>query len=349
MPLKAAVLVGLVVTPLAVLSGCSNSDGLDDSIVQDDPTEEVDTDGDGVSDSMEDELGTDANNTDTDGDGVADNLDQFPNDASASVDSDGDGVSDDRDQFPNDPTETSDLNNDGLGDNANPFSGTVIGGTVTDQGTDAPISNANVSLELVDASTGTNPVLLTSTDTEGTFTLIAEDRLLPDSFVIVVTAPGYQPSATSLTTSDVDLQAVLALPVQSDEFIVVEPAPGVHHLGDGVFSGSVNSQFQRTTEGPTLARNFNLTADQAAAQSLTLYWLAKGIQNSNTISINGTVVGVTPNTNTDGSYTEQEIELATDGVLIEGANEVHIDSVLTGLNASDIDDFEFVILGFGAN
>lgn len=55
---------------------------------------------------------------DSDGDGVIDSLDAFPNDATESVDSDGDGVGDNGDAFPNDATETKDTDGDGTGDNA---------------------------------------------------------------------------------------------------------------------------------------------------------------------------------------------------------------------------------------
>ena len=59
------------------------------------PSTPVDTDGDGLDDSVADmnhvsptDTGTDPNNPDTDGDGVGDNSDLFPNDASESADTD---------------------------------------------------------------------------------------------------------------------------------------------------------------------------------------------------------------------------------------------------------------------
>ena len=78
----------------------------------------VDTDGDGVIDSL-DAFPSDSTETrDSDGDGVGDNADAFPNDASETADSDGDGVGDNEDDLPNDPTETVDTDGDGTGDNA---------------------------------------------------------------------------------------------------------------------------------------------------------------------------------------------------------------------------------------
>ena len=55
---------------------------------------------------------------DTDGDGVEDSLDAFPNDPSETTDSDGDGVGDNGDAFPDDPNESVDTDSDGVGDNA---------------------------------------------------------------------------------------------------------------------------------------------------------------------------------------------------------------------------------------
>ncbi|TKB47158.1 M60 family metallopeptidase [Thalassotalea mangrovi] len=79
--------------------------------------QEVDSDGDGLSDSAEAELGTDPNNPDTDGDSVNDGEDFAPLDASESLDTDndgignnadtdddGDGVPDSGDAYPLDPS-----------------------------------------------------------------------------------------------------------------------------------------------------------------------------------------------------------------------------------------------------
>ena len=69
----------------------------------------TDTDGDGVSDSL-DAFPMDANETsDYDGDGVGDNAD---------TDDDNDGISDSADAFPTDSSETEDTDGDGVGNNA---------------------------------------------------------------------------------------------------------------------------------------------------------------------------------------------------------------------------------------
>ncbi len=55
---------------------------------------------------------------DSDGDGVPDSLDAFPADPSETADSDGDGVGDNADAFPDDPDESVDTDGDGIGDNS---------------------------------------------------------------------------------------------------------------------------------------------------------------------------------------------------------------------------------------
>ncbi|MEE9342462.1 MAG: ASPIC/UnbV domain-containing protein, partial [Gammaproteobacteria bacterium] len=70
---------------------------------------DVDSDGDGILDSVD---------PDDDNDGVLDVNDAFPFNPNESVDSDGDGVGDNSDAFPNNPNETNDADGDGVGDNS---------------------------------------------------------------------------------------------------------------------------------------------------------------------------------------------------------------------------------------
>ena len=104
----------------------NDGDGVNDveDVWPTDPSEAIDTDGDGIGNNAD---------TDDDGDGVADASDAFPLDNSEAVDTDldgignnadtdddGDGVADVFDAFPLDSSETTDADNDGLGDNAFP-------------------------------------------------------------------------------------------------------------------------------------------------------------------------------------------------------------------------------------
>ena len=98
----------------------SDGDGYSDSDDRfpDDPEEWADSDDDGVGDNSDDFPNDASETNDADGDGVGDNGDAFPWDASESADSDGDGWGDNSDAFPNDATEWVDTDGDGVGDNA---------------------------------------------------------------------------------------------------------------------------------------------------------------------------------------------------------------------------------------
>jgi hypothetical protein len=82
---------------VTVAESDSDGDGVLDSAdaFQLDPTESVDTDGDGIGNNAD---------TDDDGDGVLDTVDAFPLDSSESADTDNDGTGDNADAFPLDPT-----------------------------------------------------------------------------------------------------------------------------------------------------------------------------------------------------------------------------------------------------
>jgi len=319
----------------------ANGDGLGDTanpIV-------IDTDADGLTDDRELELGTDPMNADTDADGFSDSVDRFPNDPLANADSDNDGVSDSRDAFPNDATETTDLNGDGLGDNANPFDGTIISGTVSDIVSGSKIAEAQISLELVNSESQNDAIVQSTTDEQGEFALAVPNDLLPDSFVLVVTSEGYRPEVVIYNNNDSTLISTeIELTAESADFVQIEANPNVHHLGDNSFSGSANSQFQRSAEGVTLLRNFNVTAAQADSTEIMLRWVAKGIQQENTVVINGQQLAVSPDTEVDGSFTAQSIPLAVEGILVEGSNTIEINSNLKVSN-NDYDDFEFVFIG----
>jgi len=98
----------------------SDGDGVIDSLdaFPNDPNETMDSDGDGVGNNG-DAFPHDATETkDTDGDGIGDNADTTPD---GDVDTDGDGHLDSVDVFPNDPTEWADTDSDGHGDNSDAF------------------------------------------------------------------------------------------------------------------------------------------------------------------------------------------------------------------------------------
>lgn len=115
----------------------------------------IDTDGDGLADSLHpsgpDAVGCDADayvlDSDDDGDGYADLIDAFPLDGSEWSDIDGDGIGDNADSdadgdlvpdgedaFPLDPSESSDADQDGVGDNSDSCPDTAGGDAVDEWG-----------------------------------------------------------------------------------------------------------------------------------------------------------------------------------------------------------------------
>ena len=114
----------------------TDGDGFVDPIdaLPNDPSDHLDTDGDGIGNSTDDDDDGDGvadatdlfpldpnESADGDGDGIGDNADAFPQDPLEWADTDGDGVGDKSDRFPDDPTETKDTDNDGVGNNTDAF------------------------------------------------------------------------------------------------------------------------------------------------------------------------------------------------------------------------------------
>lgn len=99
---------------MIALSACGGSSG-------DKADRVIDSDGDGVEDSL-DAFPNDSSETkDSDNDGVGDNADAFPNDETETVDSDSDGVGDNSDAYPQDPNESADTDKDTVADNTDAF------------------------------------------------------------------------------------------------------------------------------------------------------------------------------------------------------------------------------------
>ena len=102
----------------------------DDDFIHD-PTQHIDSDGDGYGDNISgnnpDIFPNDPNEwNDTDGDDIGDNSDVFPLDPTQWIDTDSDGYGDNQygynpDRFPDDPNEWNDTDGDGIGDNSDTF------------------------------------------------------------------------------------------------------------------------------------------------------------------------------------------------------------------------------------
>ena len=212
-----------------------------------------------------------------------------------------------------------------------------IQGTVTDATTGQVLPGATVRLDLPDRS----PVTATSR-LDGTYTLPTPE--VPDYFALSASKQDYIPSSANVAAAmvrgntlflDFDLSPV------GDQSVAIEPIPDVHHLGDNRFDGTINSQFQKKSEGSEFAADFELQGSQLGphVNSAEVRLLAKGVQRGHKIRINGIVLDERlDDAPDDGSFGEFSAEFDPD-ILRAGTNTIEI---IAKPSSSDIDDFEFV-------
>jgi len=139
------------------------------------------------------------------------------------------------------------------------------------------------------------------------------------------------------------LELDFALDPESESTVAIEAAPEVHHLGDNAFSGRINSQFQKRSEGAHFSAIFTLSAQQLPPhyEEATVTMLVKGVQMSHRIRINGQVIDERlDDAPSDGSFGVFSVELDP-ALLREGRNRIEI---LASSRGDDVDDFEFVNL-----
>lgn len=213
----------------------------------------------------------------------------------------------------------------------------VVTGSVIDQRTRAPIAGAEVRLDLPDGAAVT-----ARSDAAGTYTLTVPP--VPAHFAISASAQGYLPASASVSAADLEaaaLRVLFELEPETSGVVAIEAAPDVHHLGDDRFEGSVNSQFQKRSEGGRYSATFELAADQAppfvSGGELTM--LTRGVQMPHPILINGRPVNLRlTHSPADGSFGEYRAAFDV-SVLQAGGNTLEIHALARG---GDIDDFEFV-------
>lgn len=209
-------------------------------------------------------------------------------------------------------------------------------GIVVDDRTGEPIARAQVRLDLE----GADDLTGRSAD-DGTFALGFDQ--IPDNAALTATSDGYMPGAINIAQRDLRLErrVVVRLTPIDPHVIVMEAEPEVHHLGNDEFSGRINSQFQRRSEGLKLQIPFEMTRDHAALplRGAELRLFVKGTQAQNPVRINGERIATLALSPDDGSFGEQAMTIPA-GVLRLGRNVLEIESVAR--RGSDFDDFEFV-------
>ena len=180
------------------------------------------------------------------------------------------------------------------------------------------------------------------TDANGYYSLRMDENVFSnyatdESLIIYASKEGYIPITKGISINQYDLFEIdFELQKIPANVVVVEIDPTLHHLGDDNYSGSVNSKFQKNTEGTTFTKNFNVTTTQAVCSEAILTFYGKGIQNGGELYINnaGWTLGEGPSS---GEFVRYVISL--DGsVYYEGENTITIKSTA---NYIDYDDFEF--------
>ena len=132
-------------------------------------------------------------------------------------------------------------------------------GIVIDAETEAPIAGAQVRLDLEGEADLTDRAA-----DDGTFAL-GFDRI-PDNAALTAAHDGYTPGVVNIAERDLRTgrRVVVRLRPFNPYIIIMEPEPEVHHLGNDDYSGRINSQFQRRSEGVALQIPFEMTREHAA-------------------------------------------------------------------------------------
>ncbi|MEL6796357.1 MAG: hypothetical protein AAFO89_05980 [Planctomycetota bacterium] len=211
-------------------------------------------------------------------------------------------------------------------------------GVVVEEGSGRPIAGARVRLDrAIEAD------LVAATGDDGTFGLSFEQ--IPENAALTATKDGFAPGAINVAADQLDGGDRLIIRLRRDDpfVIALEEQPEVHHLGDDAFSGRINSQFQRESEGLSLRFGFTLTEDHAKlpAAGAEFRLMAKGTQLKNRVIVNGTRIGTFEKSPADGGFGEQRFAIPN-SVLRLGSNSVTIRSVDSP--GTDHDDFEIVNL-----
>lgn len=216
----------------------------------------------------------------------------------------------------------------------------LIRGSVRDAVTGGPLAGATVRLDLADS----DPVLAT-TDEQGNYALSAPD--VPDFVALSASLEDYTPQTVNVSAEELARQIVrrdFVLTPERSNLIAIEADPRVHHLGDDVFDGRINSQFQKRSEGRRYRVEFEVTEAQLALAEgdAVLTLMAKGTQRDNQVRINGRRLEPSLNDSpSDGSFGEYESSFPVLR-LNAGTNTIEVRSAWADRGRTDLDDFEFV-------
>lgn len=213
----------------------------------------------------------------------------------------------------------------------------TLRGVVVDAATGRPIAGTTIRFDRAQGKP-----LTATTREDGSYELALQGT--PDTFAVTASQDGYVPDARNMRASDVAAKTGrldFRLRTSTDNVIVLEKEPGVHHLGNDQFEGRANSRFQRQSEGTTLTIAYDVTAAQlrGPSNSTAVTFSAKGVQCAPLIWVNGhRLTGTNDLTPADGSYGDLVYPFDKSW-LHAGKNEIKISATICN---GDLDDFEFV-------
>ena len=192
-----------------------------------------------------------------------------------------------------------------------------------------PLRNGKIYI-----SVGTK-IYETYSDVQGFFRLSLPLGELPKMIVLQVEKEGYVPDHRVYYSSSLGQERyTFQLSPVTSNYILIDPK--LHHLGDDLYSGIANSQFQLPTEGTKYQTTFNLPIPPGQIERAILRITVKGAEENNPIEINGKRVGYLRLNNNFGNSGEWQAEIPVN-TLRSGSNTLTISSYYY----KDYDDFEF--------
>lgn len=211
-----------------------------------------------------------------------------------------------------------------------------IAGLITD-GSGEPVRGATVRVPLEGED------LRTTTDGKGRFSIDVEGSALPPQVTLIAGGTGYTNASAVVSPGE----AVSAtMPVKTEERVTI--TADLHHLGDGLYDGEINSNFQAAVEGERLSETFTLDDRQASAGRATLVYSIRGAQLDNTVRVNGEVIADAGSAPDDGTASEQRVTVNPD-LLRAGTNELTVTAAAHNVNEDDfeITNIRIVLEEFG--
>lgn len=213
----------------------------------------------------------------------------------------------------------------------------LIRGKVTDAETGRALANAEIRLDLPGQTSA-----IARSSAQGQFEMAVP--VLPDYVAISASHAGYLPRSQNMAAGAESQETVtvdFALQPETELVIAVEETPTVHHLGNDHFEGSINSQFQRESEGTRLNLSFNIPPGRLAPhlKRAEIELLTKGVQCPHMFRLNGrrlpSRLRESPG---DGSFGKFAATFDI-SLLREGRNSLVVRNVMC---RDDTDDFEFI-------